>query len=63
MKKERYERAGIPSYWTVDPSDLRFTGYELRDGEYVVAADLSAEETWVAERPFPVTITPSQLRY
>lgn len=62
LKKARYERAGCPSYWVVDPIDPRLIAWELRDGEYVEAADVSGEESWNATLPYPVTITPARLR-
>lgn len=63
LKKDRYERAGITCYWVVDPADLHFTAFELRDGRYVEVADLTSEETWTATAPFEVTVTPGELRY
>ncbi|GAA3546314.1 Uma2 family endonuclease [Nocardioides daeguensis] len=61
MKLERYQRAGIPSYWIVDPEALRLVAHELVDGRYVEVADVSGPGSWTAERPFPVTITPAAL--
>ncbi len=61
MKKERYERAGIASYWLVDPDELTLTVHELVDGAYAVAAEVAGDEAWAATRPFAVTITPSAL--
>lgn len=61
MKLERYQRAGIPSYWMIDPRSLRLVARELVDGAYVVVADVAGSESWSAERPFPVTVTPRDL--
>jgi len=61
LKKGRYERAGIPSYWVVDPHDLQLTAYELVDGAYVEVATVAADESWTATHPFEVTITPGTL--
>lgn len=61
MKKERYERAGVPSYWLVDPDELRLVAYELRDGCYVEAADVGPGDTWTAADPFTVSIDPGSL--
>jgi Uma2 family endonuclease len=63
LKKERYERAGIASYWLVDPESLELTVHELREGRYVEVARVDADRTWTASAPFPVTITPRDLRY
>ncbi len=60
-KFKRYERAGVTSYWVIDPVKLRLIAWELRDGEYVEVADVTGKESWTAELPFPVTITPAEL--
>ncbi|MFT4187809.1 MAG: Uma2 family endonuclease [Aeromicrobium sp.] len=62
VKKARYERAGIASYWIVDPESLRLTAYELGEGVYSVVAEVGADETWTAQQPFEVTITPGELK-
>ena len=54
-------RDGCPSYWVVDPVELRLTAWELADGSYVRVADIGPDEEWTAERPFPVTIAPGRL--
>jgi Uma2 family endonuclease len=62
-KKARYEQAGVPSYWVVDPDrdSPRVTVWELRDGAYVEAAAATADETLVVERPYPVSLSPVDL--
>lgn len=59
LKKARYEEAGCPSYWVVDPLDLRLIAWELVDGRYVEIADTT--DTFTAERPFPVTVVLAEL--
>ncbi|WP_246383816.1 Uma2 family endonuclease [Nocardioides stalactiti] len=61
VKFDRYRRAAIPSYWVVDPREPRLIVWELRGEDYVEVADVGAEETWTATRPYPVTITPARL--
>lgn len=61
LKKDRYERARIPSYWLVDPATLDLTIYELAGDRYQEVAVVSRDETWTATRPFPVTIVPGDL--
>ncbi|WP_229052960.1 Uma2 family endonuclease [Aeromicrobium sp. Leaf350] len=73
IKKERYERAGIASYWVIDTDTLELTVHELTQGgrgqgdqgrgDYVEVARVGADDTWTATRPFAVTITPRDLRY
>jgi len=55
-KFERYERAGVASYWVVDPIQSRLVVWELYDGAYVKVADVRPGQTWTASRPFEVTI-------
>lgn len=61
LKRDRYERAGVQSYWVVDPEQPCLTAFELRDGRYVLAAGVRRGESWTARHPFPVTIEPSTL--
>lgn len=58
LKKERYERAGTPSYWIVDPDGPSLTAYELHDGHYELAADIGPDGSWTAALPYTVTLTP-----
>lgn len=61
-KRERLRRAGCPSYWVIDPADGHLTAWDLDEHEqYVEVADLTADQTWTATRPFAVTITPRTL--
>ena len=61
LKKARFEKVGCPSYWVVDPVEPRVTAWELEGATYAQVADIAADESWTAERPFPVTVTPSDL--
>ena len=60
-KFKRYERAGIASYWVVDPIGLRLIVWELREGRYVEVADVGPGDEWTSSRPFEVTIRPAEL--
>lgn len=61
LKKARYEVAGTPAYWVVDPLTARLIAWELREGAYVEVANVSADEAFTATVPFPVTIVPATL--
>lgn len=60
-KFNRYERAGVPSYWVVDPTELRLVAWDLVDGRYVEVADVAGGESWTATLPFEVTVRPGTL--
>lgn len=61
LKKARHERAGVVSYWIVDPQPVRVQVFELRDGAYTEVADLREGDRWTATLPFEVTLRPSDL--
>jgi len=61
LKRARYEAAGCPSYWTVDPDTLELTAWELTDGAYVEVARVTGEEQFRSAAPFAVDVTPGQL--
>lgn len=61
VKRDRYQRAGVRSYWMVDPLVPRLIALELQDGEYVEIADISGDQSWTAVHPFEVTIIPNEL--
>jgi len=61
LKRARYEAAGCPSYWVVDPDAPSLTAWELQDDGYVEVATVTANETFVATTPFEVAVTPARL--
>jgi len=61
LKRSRYEAAGCPSYWVVDPDGPALTAWELRDGEYGEVAHVTGEEQFAASAPYEVIISPAQL--
>lgn len=58
LKKERYERAGTPSYWILDPDGPRLVAFELRRGDYEIVADVGPGVIWAPARPFSMRVTP-----
>jgi Uma2 family endonuclease len=60
-KFERYQRAGVASYWIIDPHGPTFQAWELSDAGYELIADLDPDTTWTATAPFEVEITPGVL--
>jgi Uma2 family endonuclease len=61
LKRSRYEAAGCPSYWVVDPDEPALTAWELRDGEYVEVGHASGAEQYTATMPYDVVISPARL--
>lgn len=61
LKRARYQRAGCPSYWVLDPDGSSLVAWELVDGAYVEVVRVGPGETWSAARPFPVEIRPADL--
>lgn len=62
VKRERFERAGTPAYWVVDPDEARLVAWELGpDGTYVQVADVTGEKEYAATQPYPVSVIPAAL--
>ena len=61
LKKARFEVAGTPAYWVVDPLTARLIAWELREGVYVEVADVTCDAEFEATVPFAVTVVPSSL--
>ena len=61
LKKAAFERAGVQSYWVVDPERPSITAWQLIDGAYAEAAAAEGDETLQVDAPFPLTITVSDL--
>jgi Uma2 family endonuclease len=61
LKRARYEAAGCPSYWVVDPDHSSLTAWNLQDGRYVEVAHVEGDQEFVAELPFAVTARPRRL--
>ena len=60
-KLERFERAGCPSYWVVDPDAPSLTVWQLREGRYVEAANVTDEARFDTAMPYDLRVVPAQL--
>lgn len=65
-KRVRFERAGTPSFWAVDPSarpdGARLIAWELDDDKrYRQVADVSGSRLFTPALPFPVAVAPADL--
>ena len=64
LKRAVYERHGVASYWILDPDPEKpsLLVFELdAAGRYVEVARVTGDESFTAERPFPVTVSPAAL--
>lgn len=66
VKRERFERAGTPAFWLIDPvarpAEARLVAWELGpDRQYRQIAKVLGDEPFTANLPFPVTIAPADL--
>jgi len=63
LKWERFQRAGVASYWVVDPAEPgpHLTAWDLVGGVYELSAEVGPGDTWTATLPFRVAITPGNL--
>jgi Uma2 family endonuclease len=60
VKRSRFEAAGCPSFWVVDPDEPRLVAWDLDDGAYVEMANVVGE-VFQATNPYPVVIRPVDL--
>jgi Uma2 family endonuclease len=65
-KRKRFERAGTPSFWVVDPAtragEARLIAWTLGyDGRYRRISDVIGDSAFRAQQPYPVTLVPAAL--
>lgn len=61
LKRSRFEAAGIPSYWVVDPDVPEIIAWDLADGKYAEAGRATGESPLSIARPFHVDVVPARL--
>lgn len=65
LKLDRYAEGGIGWYWIADPGgggrSPALEVYELVGGRYRLPASASGDRQLIVERPFPITVIPSEL--
>lgn len=61
LKRRRYARLGITSYWLLDVDVPSLRVLELDGSDYVEVAYGERSTPVVVERPFPVTVVPADL--
>jgi Uma2 family endonuclease len=61
LKRSRFEAAGCPAYWAVDPDEPSLRAWELRDDAYVEVGRAVGDEVLRASLPYAVEVTPASL--
>lgn len=61
LKFSRYEAAGCPSYWVVDPDTPTLIAWEMQDGAYAQVAKVSGDEIARLTSPYDVEVVPADL--
>lgn len=61
LKRSRYEAAGVPAYWIVDPEEPSLTVLELVELRYVETARVVDTQAVEVEHPYPLTVVPRAL--
>ena len=61
VKRALYQRLGVPAYWIIDPDRLSVLALRLTDGAYGVEAEVTGDEEYVTDWPFPVRFQPRDL--
>lgn len=60
LKPVVYRRAGVGSFWAVDPQRPAVTAWTW-DGDHTTESVVTADEHLEVTRPFPVTVIPAEL--
>jgi Uma2 family endonuclease len=61
FKRVRYEEAGCPFYWVIDPSEPSVVCWELRDGRYIEVARAAGTQSVILATPFHISLAPAEL--
>lgn len=61
LKKDGLQRAGCPHYWVIDPDEPSIIAWDLVEGSYREVDNVSGDETFEVQSPFPVRFTPESL--
>jgi Uma2 family endonuclease len=61
LKRSRFEAAGVPSYWVVDPDEPSLLAWRLVDGAYLEVARVTGDERFRTNEPFEVAVVPGRL--
>lgn len=61
LKRAAYERAGVMSYWVVDPDVPSVTTWRLVAGQYADMGAATGDGRLLCDAPYPVELSPADL--
>ncbi len=61
LKRDLYERLGVPAYWIVDPSAPSLLALRLAEGRYIIEDETSG--TFRTDWPFPLSVDLANLAF
>jgi Uma2 family endonuclease len=61
LKRSRFEAAGCPAYWVIDPQEPSITAWELDDDAYGEPMSATGAVALHLTAPFEVTVVPAKL--
>ena len=61
VKRELYQRLAVPAYWIIDPDAPSVLELRLTDGAYRVEAEVSGDQQFMTDWPFPLQFHPADL--
>lgn len=61
LKRSRYEAAGVPAYWVIDPDAPSLLAWRLADGTYREVGHVTGDEAFRTAEPFDVEVVPARL--
>ncbi len=61
LKRSRYDAAGCPAYWAIDPEGPSLSAWERRGDAYQQVADVQGSQSYAATLPYPVVVRPAAL--
>lgn len=61
LKRSRYDAAGCPAYWAIDPDGPSLWAWERRGGAYQQVAHVQGSQSYAATWPYTVVVRPADL--
>jgi Uma2 family endonuclease len=61
LKRSRFEAAGVPWFWVVDPDEPGLLAWRLVEGVYEQVAEVSGDRPFRTDEPYAVEVVPARL--